>query len=171
MQTNNYSNYFKNKKNQRFKKTRRGSALIELIIAMVVSSLVLLAFTKALGEINSHSADPMVYRQMQMIAQSLLEEVQSKDFTKPAGGFSGPYTVSNRALFDTSTDYHNFTMTGIQTLLGTPIPALSSYNAQITVINEAVGTVPSSDSQRIAIIVSNPSDSMTLEGYKIYFDK
>lgn len=148
-----------------------GMLLVELIVALLVSSIVLIVFTKAMSSINEHSADPMVYRQMQMIAQSLMEEVQSKDFNKPASGFAGDKVPENRSLFDTTTDFNGFSMSGIKNLLGNDIALLGSYNAQIEVVPEALGTIGSSDVQKITVTISTPVESLKLVGYKINYDK
>lgn len=149
----------------------KGMLLVELIVALLVSSIVLMVFTKAMSSVNEHSADPMVYRQMQMIAQSLMEEVQSKDFSKPLEGFAGAKTPANRALFDTTTDFNGFSMSGIKNLMGNDIDLLGGYSAQIEVISEALGTIAASDVQKITVTVSTPVDSIKLIGYKINYDK
>lgn len=151
-------------------KKQKGSTLIEIVIAMVIIAIAVVAVLASyrITVINSPSA--MTRKQATLIAENLMDEVLNKNFTKPTNGFAGPYSVANRAQFDTVTDYNNFSMTGIYNMDGVAIPELASYSASITVANSALSAISSSDSMLVTITVTGPHDTFTLKGYRLNYE-
>lgn len=149
---------------------QKGATLVELIIAMVIISVAVTGILAAFRITVSNSADPMTRKQAELVAENLMDEVTSKAFTKPSGGFTGPFTVANRDQFDTVSDYNNLTINGVTSLTGTSIAELSTYNATITVTNVALGAIPSSDVVQVRIQVTGPNDNFVLRGYRINYE-
>lgn len=145
----------------------RGFSLIEVIVFIMIVSIALAGVLSVMNFTTQHSADPLVRKQAIAVAESLLEEVSLHDFTKPAGGFPGPFTQANRPSFDSIGDYNNFTTSGIYTIDGTQISALSGYNVTVTVVGSALSGIPVADASLITVTVTGPDNvSVALAGYR-----
>lgn len=62
------------------KPAQRGISLIELIVAMIIISTAVIGVTAVLNQTVWKSADPLIQKQAQVIAESLLEEIQATVF-------------------------------------------------------------------------------------------
>lgn len=141
----------------------RGMTMVELIVFIVVVSVGLAGILGVLNLTTRHSADPMIRKQQLSIAESLLEEVESKPFTfcdpddpnvetasaPVVGGTSGcatllqgvvPNTGESRytpgAPFDNVGDYGGFQMpNGIHspTDATTVVAGLNGYRASVAI--------------------------------------
>ena len=60
---------------------QRGISLIELIMFIIIVSIGVVALLAVFATTSRKSSDPVIQKQMLAIAESLLEEVQSKPFT------------------------------------------------------------------------------------------
>lgn len=145
----------------------KGATFVEIILAVVIIGISIAGLMKLIQVSVSHSADNMPRMQAVLIAESLMDEVLSKDFNKPTGGFTGPFTAANRPLFDTVTDYNGLTLNGISILNGTSIPNLTNYTAIIHVQNVSLGNIASNNVFLVDIQVNGPGIVYHLEGYKI----
>ena len=148
---------------------QKGVTLIELIISMVVLSIIMVAMFEAMATISRNSADPMLRAQSLSIAQSYMEEIQSKSYLDPTTnswcGVSVPTDTSrsSRERFDDICDYQSLTDSVVRDLNNDPIAQLSDYQVNITVTNDAsvnleglLGT--NEDSALITITVSAPDN-------------
>lgn len=149
---------------------QKGATMVELIIAMVVIAVAVSGILAAFRFTVINSADPLTRKQSVLIAENLMDEVTSKSFGKPTGGFTGPFTAANRDKFDTVTDYNGLNLTGITSLTGTAMAELASYNASITTTNKALGTIAATDVIEVTITVTGPNDSFTLKGYRVNYE-
>lgn len=168
---------------------------------IVVISTAVAVVLGALNMATRASADPMIQKQALAIAEALLEEVQLQPFTYcdpddanaatalntagcTAGGAEamgpegaapwGPETrTSGTTPFDNVNDYQGFNMgPGISDITGTAIPGLENYAASVTVANQALETIPASDSLLITVTVTGPIGSNTtvvLHGYRVRY--
>jgi len=149
-----------------------GISLVELVIFIAVVGVAVAGVLSVMNLTTRHSADPMIQKQALAIAESMLEEVTLQNFTKPAGGFGGPFTVANRASFDSVDDYNGFTMgPGISDLTGTAIAGLAGYSVQISVTPSAVGPagaqVPAGQARLITVTVTDPrGGQVAVSGYR-----
>jgi MSHA pilin protein MshD len=151
-------------------KKNKGFTLVEVIVAMSIIALTVVSVLKLFQVNTMNSSDPMITKQMMTISESLMEEVLSKQFTKPSGGFAGPYTSANRAYFDTVTDYNNLVINPMSSVNNAAFAALASYNATITVVATALNAIPSSDSYLVTVTVNGPSGkSFVLRSYRINY--
>jgi len=142
-------------------KRQRGFTLIELIIFIVVVSAGLAGILSVMNATVASSADPMVRKQTVAIAESLLEEILLKEYTNPAGGYSG----TNRIQFDDVSDYAGYTSTGIVDMVGVAVPGLSAYNiSSVTVADSADLTGVSA--KKITVKVTGPGGDISLIGYR-----
>ncbi len=143
-----------------------GASLVELIVFMVIVGVALAGVLSVMNLTTAHSADAVVHKQALAVAESMLEEIGLQNFSKPAGGFTGPFTPANRSQFDSVDDYNGFN--GIYTIDGTAIAALANYTLSVSVAPAALGpagqqvaageakliTVTVTDSTGTAIVLS-----------------
>ncbi len=147
----------------------RGFSLVEVVVSIVVLSgglsLILLPMITA----TRGSADPIAAKQSLAVAESLMDEILSKDFANPSGGFSGAATQANRPLFDDVSDYDGFSLTGVQTVDGIAVSALSAYTVSVTVAvatAATIGIATVADVKIVTVSVGGPGQSASLTGYR-----
>ncbi len=137
----------------------RGFTLIELIIFIVVVSAGLAGILSVMDTVVKSSADPMVRKQAIAIAESLLEEILSKEYA--TGGYDGAV----RAQFDDVSDYHNYTtgITGIKDVLGAAVAGLENYNFSTDVTNTDLGGLTA---KKVTVTVTGGGHVIALSGYR-----
>jgi len=79
-----------------------GFTLIELIFFIVVVSVAMAGILSVTNTAVKSSADPMVRKQSLAIAQSLLEEIVLKEYSKPNGSTVSGYKSSGQRSFTTA---------------------------------------------------------------------
>jgi MSHA pilin protein MshD len=139
----------------------RGFTLPEVVIAIVVLGVGLAGVLLALRTVARGSGDPVMHRQMQAIAQELMEEIQLKPYTPAAN--TAPAACARDTYNDVS-DYHGYSCSGMRTVDGTVIPALSGFSVSISVASGTLGGVAAA--KRIVITVSNGGETLQLVGWR-----
>ncbi len=83
----------------------------------------------------------------------------------------GPETrTSPTTPYDNANDYDNFSMAGITDITGAAIAGLGNYTASVTVVNQALGAIPASDSLLIKVTVTGPvGTTVVLHGYRVRY--
>ncbi|TAJ20243.1 MAG: hypothetical protein EPO47_12375 [Rugosibacter sp.] len=168
--------------------SQRGITLIELIVFIVIVSVGLAGILSVLNLTTSHSADPMIRKQMLVIAEGLMDEVAAQPFTWCDPDDPVAATAINAAAcatpevmgaevgetrggvvtpFDNVNDYNG--LAGITTgITGTAMPL--GYSSAIAVAQDALGpgvaAVPAAASLRITVTVSFGNENLTVEGYR-----
>ena len=146
-----------------FPRPESGLTLPELILFIVVVSAGLAGVLSVLNLTAAKSSDPFPVKQAMAVAEAVIEEISLKNYTKPAGGFAGPWTQANRQYFDTVDDFDvsNFTWPsdGIYTQTGVAaLPGLAGYKVnQVTVAATALNGVAA---KLITVQVSDPSGAV-----------
>jgi MSHA pilin protein MshD len=174
-------------------RAQRGLTLIELVVFIVVISVGLAGILGVLSLVNRDTVNPMLLKQQVAIAESLLEEVQSKPFTfcdpddanvetalNSAGCASLPPAAAESRYdpaspFDNVGDYDGFKMDeGI--LLPTDatirVSGLEAYSAEVAIsqAGTAMGLAENGDALRIDVTVGAPSmPDLTLTGYRFRY--
>jgi len=150
------------------RKRQSGISLIELIMFIVIVSVSLAGLVLVLNVAGKGAIDPLFHKQALAAAESLLEEIELQNYTKPTGGFAGPYTQANRNQFDSITDYNGFATTGVYPASGvTQVPGLESYNVSVAVANAALGSISSGSAVLITVTVTEPNgQSVSASGYR-----
>ncbi len=159
-------------------------SLIELIMFMVIVSVGIAGILGAINISTRNSADPMIRKQAQAIAESLLEEVELAPFTWCDPTDPNARTAINAAgctilpaiqggevrPYDNVIEYNGIVVgPPIPDITGTPIPLLAGYSAAISVVPAALGSITagSGDALRISVTVTPPSGpTLTLQGYR-----
>ncbi len=148
--------------------SQRGISLVELIMFIVIVSVALTGLLLVMNVTGKGSVDPLLHKQALATAESLLEEIELQSFTKPDGGFGGPYTPANRSQFDCITDYNGFATNGVYQLDGvTPVPGLENYNISVAVANAALDSIPAASAAQITVTVTEPGgQTVNAIGYR-----
>lgn len=147
----------------------RGFTLIELIFFIVVVGIGMAGILSVSNTVVKSSADPLVRKQALAIAQSLLEEVMLKEYSKPADSTALGYASGGtRNLFDCVSDYNTYATTGgIVDSTGASVAGLSQYNIAPAVAVSA-STLPGSSVPVLKVVVSvtGPEGVVSLTGYR-----
>lgn len=151
------------------KRRQRGLTFIELIMFMIIVSVALVGILSVMNVVVKSSADPVVRKQAIAMADAILEEVLSKDYT-PNGVYPQPAanTCPDRALADDIADYANCNGTayiaGNDTLGSSSIPGLDGYKARIGVESATVNGV---ETRKVTVTVTDlRGDAYSLSGYR-----
>ena len=159
--------------------SQHGLSLIELIIFIVVVSVGILGILSVLNITAKNSADPMIRKQVLAVAEAMLEEVLTKDFANPAGGFTpatpGNPTQAERPSFDSVDDYNmtgGWNWTGVRSLIDTStnIAGLENYAVTITVAGAALNGIAAANSKAVTVTVSGGNETVTLIGYRTNYE-
>jgi len=158
---------------------QHGLTLIELIMFIVIVSIGVVGILLVMNVTVKASADPVVRKQSLAMAEAILDEVLSKEFSNPVvGGYTetAPTTCANRALYDDVDDYNCFDGTtdskkihGDSTLGSTSIPALAGYRATVVVdatASAVLGAIPVGQSKKITVTVTGGSETIQMSGYR-----
>ncbi len=155
-----------------------GFTLIELIVFILIVSVAVVGILVVMSVTVKSSSDPVIRKQSLAMAEAILDEVLSREFANPVGGYSEatPATCAGRPLYDDVDDYRCFDGTtdskkihGDSTLGSTSIPALAAYRATVTVDATAaavVGAIPVGQIKKITVTVTGGSESIQLSGYR-----
>lgn len=171
---------------------QRGMTLIELIVFIVIVSVGVVGILTVLNITVAHSADPIVQKQAQALAEGLLEEVQLGLFgycdgadpevyyAKTTAGCTlgvpdsfGPETVpaAETRPYDTVKDYASAlnTPTSIAAVdVSGGIAGPSGYTATVELRETALGSVAAADSLQIIVRVQGPGTvTATAEGFRL----
>lgn len=158
---------------------QRGLTFVELIFFIVIVSAGLAGILTVLDVSTSRSADPMVRKQMLVIAEGVMEEVRLQSFgwcdpddanattaTNAAGCAGGtPAETRGSALapWDQVTDYNGVVLN--TSLAGTAFPA--GYSAAVQVLQaDNLGGIAGGEALRIRVSVSFGPETLVLEGYR-----
>ena len=175
-------------------KRQSGVSLIELIIFIIIVSTAVAGVLSVMSITTQHSADPMLRKQAQAIAESLLEEIELQPFTtcdpNDATASTGVCTTTPEAMgpdvnpdtgvtetrydtanqFDNVNDYNGFSMTGINDITNTPVGGLGTYSASVAITQDGASFGLSADAVlKIDVTVSASNDSLTLSGYRFRY--
>jgi MSHA pilin protein MshD len=140
---------------------RRGFTLPEALIAIVVLGVGLTGVMLAFSTTMRRSADPMLRLQLLSIAEGLMEEIQLKPFAPVANTAPGG---CSRSTYNDIGDYDGYTTTGICTVDGVAIAALSAYNVSVTVRTGTLGALGTA--RRITVTATGGSETLQLVGWR-----
>lgn len=140
----------------------RGVTLVELIVTIVVVAIAVSAVLAVLSAAAARSADEMVGQQAALIAESYLNEILSKTF-----GRDPCYPGCARNQMAAVGDYGPLLNAGVRDAQGNSVAALASYTVSVSVTPNALGAVPSTESQLVTVTVTAPTGaSVVLSGYR-----
>ena len=159
-------------------KCHQGFTFLELVVFIVVVSVGLIGVLSVFNQVTKNSVDPQINKQMVLIAEAMMDEIQLQPYTwcdaddpnvttvTSAVGCTivnniGPESGEFRgAGFDHVDDYNGYTSTGIRDALNTPVAGLENYNMAVVVSNSALFGITSSDALKILVVVTHvPTNS------------
>ena len=145
-----------------------GFTLIELIFFIVVVSVAMAGILSVTNTAVKSSADPMVRKQSLAIAQSLLEEIVLKEYSKPNGStVSGYKSSGQRSFYDCVSDYDGYLTTGgIVDSTGTAVSGLTAYNISPAVVVTGPITWSGVEVYKVVVSVTGPQGVVSLTGYR-----
>jgi MSHA pilin protein MshD len=150
-----------------------GFSLVEVIIAIVILAVGVVALLIPITNAVRRSGDPLVSKQMVAVAEAMLEEIELQPFgVGPQGSTCNPCapTEPNRVLFDHVPNYGGFvTNPGIYTIdnPATPINGLAAYSVSAAVTPTALGAVPAGSSYLISVTVTGSNGTtVTVSGFR-----
>jgi MSHA pilin protein MshD len=167
-----------------FTERQRGLSLVELVMAIVVVSVGVVGLLGALNLSAGRSADPMIERQAQLLAEAYLEEILLKKFVDPEDDRVCPAPeAGGRSAWDNVCDYHGLADSPPRDQLGNALAALAGYTVAVTVTPNAgsagaVALGPLTNDYgagyirvlRVDVAVTGPAGTgLVLTGYRTHY--
>lgn len=154
--------------------SQRGMTLVELVMAIALAGIMVVALMSSYSSIVSHSSDPMVRAQSLAIAESFLEEASNKAFLDPATGNRCPTPESSRASFNNVCDYNGYAASTITLPSGTVVSGLTGYSIAISVAAIAsgeLGSVSTNCALKVTVSVTGPlNETLSIVGYRTDYE-
>ncbi len=146
-----------------------GATLVELVVFIVIVSVAVVGILQVMNFVTGHSADALVQKQAQAIAESMLEEIELQHFTASATctgtlGLNAARTSAAKVC-----DYNGYsTNNGILDFTSnTVIGGLNAYNLNVAVANTAFAGIPAASAVLITVTVNGPSNfTAVAQGYR-----
>jgi MSHA pilin protein MshD len=140
---------------------QRGVTLVELVIAIIIISVAVTGVLLVFSITVKSSADPVIVKQMNSVAEEMMEEIALKPFGKtsvvPAG--------CARKTYVGISDYNNYSSPSkICDIDGNTV--LTGYSINVAVVPDAAGLPGVTDTKRITITVTNGSQNITLVSWR-----
>ena len=143
--------------------TQRGASLIELVMYIVIVGTASAGILLAMNQ--SNSADALPRLQAVEAANSLLEEIESRDFVARAA--HEPVTQKNRTAYHIVGDYDRFSGDGIYPYSDAAQPLLAGYRVSVSVNPQRWNGIDAEHAVKIDVTVSAPGGAVaTATGYR-----
>ena len=143
--------------------TQRGASLIELVMYIVIVGTASAGILLAMNQ--SNSADVLPRLQAVAAANSLLEEIESRDFIARAA--HEPVTQRNRAAYHVVGDYERFSGDGIYAYSDASRPLLTGYRVSVSVSPQRWNGIDAEHAVKIDVTVTAPGGTVaTATGYR-----
>lgn len=170
-----------------------GLSLIELIMFIIIVGIAVAGVLSVMNQVSASSADPMLRRQAQAIAEALLEEIelQPSTFCDPddanaatatsaAGCASattretlGPEAGESRFTspqFDNVNDYNGYSMSPIVDITNTAVAGLGAYTASVAITEDGAAFGLAADAvHRIDVRAQAGTTDITVTGYRFRY--
>ncbi len=162
------------------RKRQAGAGLLDVLLAVLILGIVASALAMGFVTNVKSSADPMIRRQAQLIAEAYLEEILLKRFYDSNTNNVCPAPEGSRNLYDNVCDYDGVSDSPPKDQFGNAIAALSGYTASVSVVRD---TAPANLSLsnlnnstvtkvlRVDVTVTGPNGTgIALSGYRTNYN-
>ncbi|HXA46952.1 MAG TPA: type II secretion system protein [Burkholderiaceae bacterium] len=147
-------------------RAQRGMTLIELVIAIVIIGVALTAVLLAFTITVRSTASPVIIKQMNSVAEEMMEEIALKPFVPVAN--AAPAGCARNTFNDIS-DYDGYATVGkICDIDGTTIASLNGYSISVTVVTDGATLtgVPAAAAKKITVTVTYGSQTISLTSWR-----
>ncbi|MDR1064623.1 MAG: prepilin-type N-terminal cleavage/methylation domain-containing protein [Azoarcus sp.] len=154
--------------------SQSGFTLPELIMAITIIAIGLAGVLTAFRMVVKSSADPLIHKQMLVIAEEMMEELNLKPWVSQSGHTGGITGCPDRAGLDNLDYYDGYECTGIRPIDGSAvIPLLANYKIKVAVMKPAGDWhgVPADDTRRLEVRVTNGGESLQLVTWRANWAK
>ncbi|MDD5483591.1 MAG: type II secretion system protein [Kiritimatiellae bacterium] len=128
--------------------------LIELIVAVTVAGIAILALATVFQESMRNMERQRALQSANLLAEELMNEIRSKEFSS-----TNSFPTNYRVNFDDVDDYTNLFESPPRTIEGILIPDFSGFSRRVIVTNVSPSNfnlaTSNSDFKRITVVVSN----------------
>ena len=142
---------------------QRGISLIELIMFIVIVSVALAGIMLVTNTTTKYSANPLIHKQALTIAESLLNEIELKDFIHD--------TTPLRENFNDIFDYNALSASAVTYANSSvAVTGLDGYSvsAVVAALPSAWGNIPATSAAQITVTVTAPNgQSVEMTGYRV----
>ena len=168
-----------------------GLTLIELVMFIIIVGIAVTGVLLVMNVVSQHSADPMLQRQAQAIAEALLEEIQlqpstycdpddanAATATSAAGCATTPETLNpepgetrfTSPQFDNVNDYNGYSMSPIVDITNTAVAGLGGYTASVAITQDGAAFGLAADAVlRIDVRAQSGTTDITVTGYRFRY--
>lgn len=140
---------------------QRGFTLIEMVIAIVVLGVGLAGLLLAFTTVSRHNADPLISKQMLVVAQEIMEEITLKPYS--AASNAAPASCA-RDTFNDLSDYNGYSASQICDMEGTPIANLSAYSLNVSVVVSTLDGI--TEAKKITVTVGHSTGNVSLVSWR-----
>ena len=139
---------------------KRGMTLIELTIAIVILGVSIAGVMIVYTVVTRSSGDPVITKQMNSIAEELMEEISLKTYSGVGTAPSG----CARNTFVGVSDYNNYSQPNYCDIVGATV--LTGYAVSITVAVDG-STLPGvSQAKKIVVKITYGTQSLSLTSWR-----
>lgn len=140
----------------------RGFTLIEMVVAIVVIGVGLAGVMAAFTATTRNSVDPAIRKQLLVVADQFMEEIQLKPFADQA--HTAPSGCA-RDTYNNVADYDGYATTGkVCDIEGNAIAELNGYSVSVSVQSGTLSGV--AGSLRIQVTASRGTESLQVVGWR-----
>jgi MSHA pilin protein MshD len=150
-------------------KRQAGVTLVELIIAMVIIGVAVAGVLRVFNLTAIASADPIVQKQLRVVAEGMMDEIQRQPFATATGGTTSGCA---RESFNDVMDYNGYSPGMICLVTGDAVAELAGMTINVTVsTTSTLGLADSNDAYLIRVVTTKGGNSFTLQGWRTNYAK
>jgi MSHA pilin protein MshD len=140
----------------------RGFTLIEMVVAIVVIGVGLAGVMAAFTATTRNSVDPAIRKQLLVVADQFMEEIQLKPFAAQTN--TAP-TGCARDTYNDVADYNGYASSGkVCDIEGNTLAGLNGFSVSVSVQSGTLSGL--AGSLRIVVTASKGTESMQLVGWR-----
>lgn len=164
---------------------QRGMTLVELVVAIVILGIGVVALMSAYATLIRGSAGPVIQKQMLAIAEEMIEEISHKPFAAQSNDAAAACArdtwndLQDYATYDTTKSGCVSTNASVSPqiydITGSPITTLAGYGVAVSLSPDDLPPAPQpnpvtgGDCVRITVTVTHGSDSLTLSSWRTHY--